>query len=99
MTSSVTPIGAVRIPGSDIHYAPGMKAGTWVFLTGVEAVDYRTGLHPSVAGNPALPYHGLPKHRREGDFICSRLREFLEAGGTSFANTVRLDQYYPARKA
>jgi hypothetical protein len=99
MTSSVTPIGAVRIPGSDLHYAAGMKAGNWVFLTGIEAVDFDTGLHPAVAGNPALPYHGLPKHRREGDFICARLGELLDEAGTSFANTVRLDQYYPTWKA
>ncbi len=96
---SITPIGTMRIAGSDIHYAAGMKAGTWVFLTGIEAVDHRTGLHPAVRGDPALPYHGLPRHRREGDFICSSLSDLLREAGTSFANTVRLDQYYPTWKA
>src|SRR5262249_17577278 len=76
-----------------------MKAGNWVFLTGIEAVDYRAGLDPAVRGKPALPYHGLPKHRREGDFICARLGELLKGAGPSFANTVRLDQYYPTWKA
>src|SRR3990170_7531957 len=99
MTSNVTPIGAVRIPGTDIHYAPGMKAGNWVFLTGIEAVDYGTGLDPAVAGTAGLPNHGLPRHRREGDFICARFKELLGRAGTSFANTVRLDQYYPTWKA
>jgi len=99
LKSSVTPIAAVRIPGSDIHYAAGMKAGNWVFLTGIEAVSYETGLAPAVRGNPALPWHGLPKHRREGDFICARLGALLQEAGTSFANTVRLDQYYPTWKA
>jgi hypothetical protein len=56
----VTSIGAVRIPGSDIHYAPGIKAGNWVFLTGIEAVDYEHGLIAAVRGNPDLPHHGLP---------------------------------------
>jgi enamine deaminase RidA (YjgF/YER057c/UK114 family) len=99
MTRAVTPISPVRIPNTDIHYAPGIKAGNWVFLTGIEATDYACGLHPSVAGNPDLPYHGLPRHRREGDFICSRFKELLAQAGTSFANTVRLDQYYPTWKA
>jgi enamine deaminase RidA (YjgF/YER057c/UK114 family) len=99
MTSKVTSIGAVRIPGTDIHYAPGMKAGGWVFLTGIEALDYGMGLHPAVAGTAGLPNHGLPRHRREGDFICARFRELLEQAGTSFATTVRLDQYYPTWKA
>jgi enamine deaminase RidA (YjgF/YER057c/UK114 family) len=95
----VTAIGAVRIPGSDIHYAPGIKAGQWVFLTGIEAVDYESGLAAAVRGNPDLPHHGLPKHRREGDYICARLSALLREAGTSFANTVRLDQYYPTWKA
>ena len=99
MAGGVTPVGALRIPGTDIHYAPAMKAGDWVFLTGVEAVDYDVGLHPAVAGNTALPYHGLPRHRREGDFICARFKDLLSQAGTSFANTVRLDQYYPTWKA
>ena len=54
MTNKVTPIGAVRIPGTDIHYAPGMKAGGWVFLTGIEALDYGVGLVPAVAGTAGL---------------------------------------------
>ena len=99
MKATVTALGAVRIPGSDIHYAPAMKAGNWVFLTGVEAVDYDAGLHADVLGNADLPYHGLPRHRREGDFICSRLSQLLEEAGTNFAHTVRLDQYYPTWEA
>jgi len=99
MAGKVTAIGAVRIPSTDIHYAPAIKAGNWVFLTGIEAVDYGVGLHPSIIGNPQLPYHGLPRHRREGDYICARLKSLLEEAGTSFANTVRLDQYYPTWKA
>lgn len=99
MAKTVVPVGPLRIPETDIHYAPAVKAGSWVFLTGIEATDYRVGLHPAVAGNPGLPYHGLPKHRREGDFICTRFRDLLAQAGTGFANTVRLDQYYPTWKA
>jgi enamine deaminase RidA (YjgF/YER057c/UK114 family) len=97
--SKVTPIGALHIPGTDIHYAPAIKAGNWIFLTGIEAVDYAAGLAPAVAGKADLPYHGLPRHRREGDFICARFKDLLGQAGTSFANTVRLDQYYPTWKA
>ena len=99
MEGKVVPISPRRIAGSDIHFAPAMRAGNWVFLTGIEAVDYDVGLHPDVAGNPALPYHGLPRHRREGDSICARFKDLLGQAGTNFANTVRLDQYYPPRGA
>ena len=95
MTNKITAIGALRIPGTDISFAPCIKAGNWVFLTGIEAVDYSTGLRPEVAGTPGLPHHGLPRHRREGDFICARFKDLLGQAGTSFANTLRLDQYYP----
>lgn len=99
MTNNATPIGALRIAGTDIHFAPCMKAGNWVFLTGIEAADYGTGLPPGLAGTPGLPHHGLPTHRREGDYICARFKDLLGQAGTSFANTVRLDQYYPTWKA
>ncbi len=99
MANKITPVGALHVPGTDIHYAPCMQAGNWVFLNGIEAVDYATGLHPAVAGTPGLPNHGLPRHRREGDFICARFKELLAQAGTSFAGTVRLDQYYPTWKA
>jgi enamine deaminase RidA (YjgF/YER057c/UK114 family) len=99
MTSGVEPLGAVRIAGGDIHYAQGMKAGGWVFLTGHEAVDFDTGLAPEVAGKPGFPLHGLPRHRREGDFILRRFEDLLGKAGTDLAHGVRLDQYYPTWKA
>lgn len=99
MASKVQPIQPMKIPGSDLHFAPGMRAGNWVFLTGIEAADYGIGLHPSVACNPDFPNHGLPKHRREGDFICARFKELLGQVGANFSHTVRLDQYYPTWKA
>lgn len=99
MKTKVVPIGAIRIPLSDIHYAPAMKGGNWVFLTGIEAVDHGAGLHADVLSVAELPHHGLPRHRREGDFICSRLSRLLDEAGTSFSNTVRLDQYYPTWEA
>lgn len=99
MVNKVSAIGALRIPGTDIHFSPCMQAGNWVFLTGIEAVDYAAGMHAEVAGTAGLPNHGLPRHRREGDFICARFKELLAQTGTSFANTVRLDQYYPTWKA
>jgi len=92
-------IGPVRIAGSDVQHAPCVKAGNWVFLNGIEASDHVHGLAPEVAGVAGLPYHGLPRHRREGDYICARLKDLLARAGTDFAHSVRLDQYYPTWKA
>ena len=92
-------ISKVTIAGSDIQHAACVTAGNWVFVNGIEATDYVHGLAPEVAGNPRLPLHGAPKHRREGDYICARLKALLAQAGTDFAHSVRLDQFYPTWKA
>ncbi|MCC7107438.1 MAG: hypothetical protein IT307_20055 [Chloroflexi bacterium] len=97
--SRVEPIAPVRFANTDVYYAQGMKAGHWVFLTGHEATDFEHGLAPGVAGLPDFPLYGLPKHRREGDFIMQRFKTLLEQAGTDLLHAVRLDQYYPTWKA
>lgn len=97
--SQVEPIAPVRIAGTDVSYAQGVKAGNWVFLTGHEATDFETGLAPEVVGAPGFPLYGLPKHRREGELIMARFESLLRQAGTDLAHAVRLDQYYPTWKA
>jgi enamine deaminase RidA (YjgF/YER057c/UK114 family) len=89
----------VRVGGTDIHFAQGMRAGDWLFFTGHEAIDFETGLAPDVVGPPGLPNHGQPRYRREGDFILRRLAGLLEHAGSDLAHGVRLDQYYPDFRA
>lgn len=96
---SVEPIGPVRLGDGRVHYAQGMKAGEWVFLTGHVASDFREGLDRSVLGKPGYPMLGLPKHRREGQFILDRFSALLEQAGTTIHHGLRLDQYYPTWKA
>ena len=38
------PIAPIRIGGTDIHYAQGMRAGPWLFFTGHEASDFERGI-------------------------------------------------------
>lgn len=95
----IRPLSPVTITGTDVCFAQGVKAGNWVFLTGHEATDFISGLAPEVLGQPGLPLHGPPKHRREGDFILRRLDDLLKEAGTDQAHAVRLDQYYPTWRA
>ena len=83
--SRVQPLSPVKIAGSEVFFAQGMKAGNWVFLTGHEATDFSTGLAPEVVGKPRFPLHGPPKHRREGDFILRRFEELLAEAGVLIA--------------
>ena len=87
--------------GTPVHYAYAVNAGPWIFLTGHEAYDWRTGMvDEAVLGPPSYPVFGHHhKSRREADFIFSRMRRVLGEFGTNFAHSVRLDQYYPNPRA
>lgn len=82
--SAVTPLAPVTLQPGNIRYAPGVRAGRWVFATGRtrEGVDQ------------AAPRHALPKHKREAQRIFAEFAKVLKAGGTDRANVVRIDQYY-----
>lgn len=85
--------------GTPVSYACAVKAGPWLFLTGHEAFDFTTGTPEEVAGPPGFPLSGLPRSRREGDFILRRMRQILREFGSDLPQAVRLDQYYPNPQA
>jgi enamine deaminase RidA (YjgF/YER057c/UK114 family) len=93
--ADVKPIAPVRIGGTDIHYAQGMRAGAWLFFTGHEASDFERGIAESVAGRPGLPLGGQARCRREGDYILTRLAHLIASEGGDLRHVVRVDQYYP----
>ncbi len=91
----VKPIAPVRIGHTDIMYAQGMRAGSWLFFTGHEASDYENGIAADVAGKPGLPLGGAPRYLREGKFIFDRFARLIAAEGSDLRHIVRVDQYYP----
>ena len=93
--SDVKPIAPVRIGQTDIVYAQGVRAGSWLFFTGHEASDFDHGIASSVAGKPGLPLGGVARFRREGDFIFERFSKLIAAEGGDLRHIVRVDQYYP----
>jgi enamine deaminase RidA (YjgF/YER057c/UK114 family) len=93
--SQVKPIAPVRIGHTDILYAQGMRAGSWLFFTGHEAVDFENGIAEEVAGKPGLPRGGAPRYLREGKFIFDRFAKLITAEGSDLRHIVRVDQYYP----
>src|SRR5262249_11473975 len=88
-------IAATRIGGTDIEYAQGMRAGSWLFFTGHMASDFEHGLAAQVAGRPGHPLDSPRRYRREGDFIIARLAQLIAAQGGDLRHIVRVDQYYP----
>jgi enamine deaminase RidA (YjgF/YER057c/UK114 family) len=98
MTKSVEPLLPVELGAGKIKFAQGMKAGRWVFATGLMAQDFVNGIAPDVLAERA-PHAGLPKREKEALRIFENLDAVLHAAGTDRGNLVRTDQYYTTVKA
>jgi len=96
--SSVTPLLPVEIGPGKIKFAQGIKAGRWVFATGLMAQDFVNGIAPDVLAE-RTPHAGLPKREKEALRIFENLDAVLRAAGTDRTNLVRTDQYYTTVKA
>ena len=94
--SAVTALLPVTIQPGGVRYAPGIRAGRWVFATGHKGTaDFMSGMAPEVVDD-AAPRHGLPRHKKEARRIFANFDKVLHAGGTTRGNVVRIDQYYTA---
>ena len=97
-SASVEPLLAVELGAGKVKFAQGIKAGRWVFATGVMAQDFITGIAPDVLAE-RLPHGGLPKREKEALRIFENVDAVLRAAGTDRSNLVRTDQYYTTVKA
>ena len=89
----------VTIPRGQIRFAPGMRAGNWVFATGVHgSADFMSGMSQEVL-RPTRPQGDRSKLRREADQVFANLAAILAEGGSSLANGVRIDQLYTSGRA
>lgn len=96
--SPVKPLLPVTIQPGNIRYAPGIRAGRWVFATGHKGTaDFVGGMAPEVLDEMA-PRYGEPKNKKEARRIFSNFAKVLKAGGTERRNVVRVDQYYAAHR-
>ena len=100
MTKSATvePLLPVELGVGKVRFAQGIKAGRWVFATGLMAQDFIHGIAPDVLAARA-PHAGLPKREKEAQRIFENLDAVLRAAGTERSNLVRTDQYYTTVKA
>ena len=89
----VEPLLPVELGAGKVKFAQGIKAGRWVFATGVMAQDFKNGIAPDVLSQRA-PHAGLPKREKEALRIWENIDAVLRAAGTDRTNLVRTDQYY-----
>ena len=95
---AVEPLLPVELGGGKIKFTQGVKAGRWVFATGLMAQDFVNGIAPDVLAERA-PHAGLPKREKEALRIFNNLDAVLRAAGTDRTNLIRTDQYYTTVKA
>ena len=92
------PLLPVTIQPGNIHYAPGVRAGRWVFATGHKGQDdFAGGMAPEVL-DACAPRHGLPRNRKEAQRIFANFDKILKSGGTDRQHVVRIDQYYSSAR-
>src|SRR5438034_9070100 len=92
------PLLPVELGAGKIRFAQGMKAGRWVFATGLMAQDFVSGIAGDVLATRA-PHAGLPKRDTAAQRIFETIEAVLSAAGTDRSNLVRTDQYYTIVKA
>jgi enamine deaminase RidA (YjgF/YER057c/UK114 family) len=91
--AATVPVLPVTQPGG-MRYAPGMRAGHWLFATGHKGTpDFKGAMAPEVL-DAAAPLHGLPKNKKEALRLFDCFERILKAGGSDPKHVVRVDQYY-----
>lgn len=88
----------VRLPRLGATLARGIRAGRWVFATGLNGAVPGAGLPHSVTGG-RNPLSGEPRCKREARALFANARQVLEAAGLGFPDCVRIDQYYAGAHA
>jgi len=97
-SATVEPLLPVELGAGKVKFAQGVKAGRWVFVTGLMAQDFVSGMAPDVLAE-RTPHAGLPKREKEALRIFEHLDVVLRAAGTDRTNLVRTDQYYTTVQA
>src|SRR5262245_29721694 len=95
--ATVEPLLPVELGPGKVAFAQGVKAGHWVFATGLMAQDFVNGIAPDVLAERA-PHSGLPKREKEAQRIFENLDAVLRAAGTDRTNLVRTDQRSEERR-
>ncbi|MPZ52443.1 MAG: hypothetical protein GEU79_06885 [Acidimicrobiia bacterium] len=73
------------LPGGEPH---AVRVGPYVFLSGLEASDYETGVAPEANPKPGLPNHGSSP-KLQATFIRNRIQTICEEAGTDIHSLMR----------
>jgi enamine deaminase RidA (YjgF/YER057c/UK114 family) len=80
------------IPEPPFNASPAVLAGDWVFLGGIMATDWQTGVHPRSRTPVDFPFNEYDMQLQTHE-IFRQAEVLLAAAGTDIANMVRIDQF------
>ncbi len=81
-------INTDRAPRPLAPYSQAVKAGPFLFLAGVLASDFKTGVAPEARTNPDFPWFDSPI-RRQTEYVLKTIATILEACGSSLEQVVK----------
>jgi enamine deaminase RidA (YjgF/YER057c/UK114 family) len=91
---AVERFGTRAYGNGDVVHAPFVRAGKWVFGTGLRATLPDGRMDPAVL-REGRPLGVAPQPQREAEAIFRGMAESLREAGSGMAQIARLDQYYP----
>jgi enamine deaminase RidA (YjgF/YER057c/UK114 family) len=88
----IVDVPEAAFPG-DVPASPAVVAGDFVFTSPMGATDWATGLAPAARADADLPLSGDDPIAIETRELYRKLGAALEAGGSSFARSVQINQW------
>ncbi|MGH7752168.1 MAG: RidA family protein, partial [Gemmatimonadales bacterium] len=88
LPGTATALNTDRAPRPLAPYSQAMKAGPFLFLAGVLASDFKTGVAPEARTNPDFPWYDSPI-RRQTEFVLKTIATILHACGSSLDQVVK----------
>ena len=92
-------IQAEALPPPAVHglsgqplYHYGLKAGEFIFTTGITATDFSAGVAPQAQVDPNFPYYA-ESARSQTEYILEAQQAVLQAAGASLADVVKAEVY------
>ena len=95
---SIERFGTTTYGPGDVRHVPFVRAGRWIFGTGLRANLGDGSMDPAVL-RTGRPFGAPPRAEREAAAIFQRMGVHLEQAGGALAQVARLDQYYGDARA
>ena len=73
-------VHTTSVPSSVLHAPQAVRSGPFVFVSGLYATDFKTGI--AVRSDPTFPFVGKTDIELQTEYILGNLRRILQAAGT-----------------